>query len=313
MKTMVMKMLSGLNGRKMSAFYKRCAVPSTAVAPIVKLTKTITAPHRLTGRKPLEYLTSASSVVPKALNQIKSDGYWEPARGDILLTDKVVSECANIFKRRVKKQYYNKNKVSTLNLFTESDFVHSRTLVEFVTQDNIVQTASNYLGMIPVIGDYTLWWSLPSNGALAGSQLFHQDKIDNKQLKLFVNISDITDANGPFCFFPDPVSGSIKSVASDPRGRISDEEIALAGVSQRMKRASGGKGQCLFVDSSRCFHAGSRVSEGHRLVIMVQFIKPNCVLEPKKSAWSQFIDKNPAVLSKLDKKKRLLFERPIWG
>ena len=48
-------------------------------------------------------------------------------------------------------------------------------------------------------------------------------------------------------------------------------------------------------------------------MIMVQFIKPNCVLEPKKSAWSQFIDKNPAVLSKLDKKKRLLFERPIWG
>ena len=30
------------------------------------------------------------------------------------------------------------------------------------------------------------------------------------------------------------MSGSIKSVASDPRGRISDEEIALAGVSQRM-------------------------------------------------------------------------------
>ena len=38
------------------------------------------------------------------------------------------------------------------------------------------------------------------NGALAGSQLFHQDKIDNKQLKLFVNISDITDANGRFVF-----------------------------------------------------------------------------------------------------------------
>ena len=61
----------------MSAFYKRCTVPIYC-QPIVKLTKTITAPHRLTGRKPLEYLTSASSVVPKALNQIKSDGYWSP-------------------------------------------------------------------------------------------------------------------------------------------------------------------------------------------------------------------------------------------
>ena len=39
--------------------------------PLLNLQKTITAPHRLTGRKPLEYLTSASSVVPKALNQIK--------------------------------------------------------------------------------------------------------------------------------------------------------------------------------------------------------------------------------------------------
>ena len=297
----------------MSTFYKRCAVPSTAVGPIVKLTKTIMAPHRLTGRKPMAYFTSSSSIVPKALSQIKSDGYWEPSRGDILLTDKVVSECARIFNRRVKKQDYNKNKVNNLNLFTESDFVDSRTLVEFVTQDNIVQTASNYLGMIPVIGDYTLWWSLPSNDELAGSQLFHQDKIDNKQLKLFVNISDIKDANGPFCFFPDSATCSIKSVASDPRGRISDEEIKVAGVSQRMKLASGGKGQCLFVDSSRCFHAGSRVLEGHRLMIMVQFINPNCVFEPKKSAWSQFIDKNPAVLNKLDEKKRLLFERPIWG
>lgn len=302
-----------MNGRQLSALLEKCAIPKPIVKPIVKLTKTITAPHRLTGRKPMANFTSSSSIVSKALCQIKRDGYWEPNRGDILLTDKMVSECANIFKRRVKKQDYNKNKVSNQNLFTESDFVDSRTLVEFVTQDNIVQTASNYLGMIPVIGDYTLWWSLPSNNELAGSQLFHQDKIDNKQLKLFVNISDIKDANGPFCFFPDSVTASIKSVASDPLGRISDEEIKVAGVSQRMKRASGGKGQCLFVDSSRCFHAGSRVSEGYRLMIMVQFINPNCVFEPKKSAWSQFIDKNPAALSKIDEKKRLLFERPIWG
>ena len=55
----------------MSTFYKRCAVPSTAVGPIVKLTKTIMAPHRLTGRKPMEYFTSSSSIVPKALSQIK--------------------------------------------------------------------------------------------------------------------------------------------------------------------------------------------------------------------------------------------------
>ena len=149
-------------------------------------------------------------------------------------------------------------------------------------------------------------WERPKGGQI-------KKLIDNKQLKLFVNISDIKDANGPFCFFPDSATGSIKSVASTPLGRISDEEIKVAGVSQRMKRASGGKGQCLFVDSSRCFHAGSRVSEGHRLMIMVQFVKPNCVYEPKKSAWSHFIDKNPAVLSKIDKKKRPLFERPIWG
>lgn len=302
-----------MDGRQLAALLGKCAIPKPIIKPIVKLTKTISAPHRLTGRRPVEYCISSPSIVPNALNQIKTDGYWKPVRGDIAWTDEVVAECANIYKRQAEQKSCKKNKVNNLNLFSASDFVDSQNLIKFVTQDRIVQIASNYLGMIPIVGDFALWWSLPSKSEFAGSQLFHQDKIDNKQLKLFLNVNDVEDANGPFCFFPDSVSKQIKSVAADPLGRISDEEIKVAGVSQQTMLATGRKGQCLFVDSSRCFHAGSRVSRGYRLIIMIQFVKPNCILEPKKSAWSEFIDKNPAAFSKVEKKKRRLFERPIWG
>ena len=85
-----------MKGRQLSAFLGKCAIPKPIVKPIVKLTKTVSAPHRLTGRRPVEYSIYPSSIVPSALSQIKIDGYWKPARGDILLTDKVVSEWANI-------------------------------------------------------------------------------------------------------------------------------------------------------------------------------------------------------------------------
>lgn len=302
-----------MNGRQLSALLRKCAIPKSVVKPIVKLTKSMASPHRLIGRRPVEYCTSSSSRVLKALTQIEIDGYWRPENGDILMVDEVVSECAKIYKRQAQQKNCENENVHNRNLFAESDFVDCPALLKFVIQDSIVQIASNYLGMMPVVGDFTLWWSLPSKGEFAGSQLFHQDKIDDKQLKLFLNINDIGDANGPFCFFPGSASKQITSVASDPLGRISDEEIKLSGVSELTMRATGRKGQCLFVDSSRCFHAGSRVMEGCRLVIMVQFIKPNCVLEPKKSPWSKFIDKNPAVVGKIDKKKRRLLEKPIWG
>ena len=58
-----------------------------------------------------------------------------------------------------------------------------------------------YLGILPTIGSIKLWWT-PKNKLSKGSQRFHIDQVDRKQLKLLVNIKDTFDIHGPFTFFP---------------------------------------------------------------------------------------------------------------
>ena len=92
------------------------------------------------------------------------------------------------------------------NLLDKKTVQRNRYLIKFALDDYLVKTATMYLGILPTIGSIKLWWT-PKNKLSKGSQRFHIDQVDRKQLKLLVNIKDTFDIrHGPFTFLPKRLS-----------------------------------------------------------------------------------------------------------
>jgi hypothetical protein len=144
----------------------------------------------------------------------------------------------------------------------------------------IISAVSDYLGAVPVLWSVDVWYSRPVARAPGDSQLFHCDWDAPSQVKLFVHCSDVDDTNGPLVLIDARTSERVREQlrysygAAD--GRVSDEAMnAVAGTNGRASIV-GPAGTVALLDTSRCFHYGSRVAEGAapRIVAMFQYLTP---------------------------------------
>ena len=153
-------------------------------------------------------------------------------------------------------------------------------LLQLPTSSEVLATVSEYMGMIPVLSltrpkGVRLFESTDrfnENATFRASQLFHRDIHDMPLVYVIVLVRDITEKNGPWCFLPATVSEKAsRDLKYQRRGqpyRVSDERMyQIVDPSSRID-FTGKRGDVLFLDSSRCFHYGSRraVRPGYRLM-----------------------------------------------
>jgi hypothetical protein len=136
---------------------------------------------------------------------------------------------------------------------------------------------ARYLGIVPVLTHIEVYYSAFRDTALASSQLFHCDQDDTSQIKVYVLCSDVDEQTGPMVLLGADTSKIVRrAVRYEYRNRATDEEVFRAVGERDRHRLVGRSGTVAFVDTSRCFHYGSRVSEGAppRLVTVVQYLSP---------------------------------------
>jgi hypothetical protein len=167
------------------------------------------------------------------------------------------------------------------------DFVTCKPVLDFILSPEILRFASDYFGEVPVLGSLNLMWS-PPNGTMKESQLFHRDGEDHKQLKLFLNITEVTSESGPLTLVPAPASEQAMLKLRYNTGRLSDEAVTQAAGADNIITCTGPVGQLAAVDTSRCLHFGSRNNKHERLVLFIQFVR---FLAPKQGAvlWPETI------------------------
>ena len=122
-----------------------------------------------------------------------------------------------------------------------------------------MKEVSKYLGDYK-IHSFGLFYS-KKNEKLDGSQLWHVDGDATKQLKLFVNINNVTEANGPFEF----LKKNIMNFNLKNKGLLkllNDEDVNEYVLNEKKVIFEGLAGENLLVDSSNCLHQGSRVKKG---------------------------------------------------
>lgn len=190
----------------------------------------------------------------------------------------VVSERAGRIHGDIQRPYFR-------NLMLPDDIHKYPSWLDFITSSEILATVTRYLQTIPVLSKTrppgVRFMESNQNldpdppGAFADSQLYHLDLHDTPLVYVIVLIEDVTAECGPWNFLPASVSArAAKALGNQKRGRpyrVTDDEMYRVVDPKEAIVFAYPKGTVLFIDSSRCFHFGSRMSYRPRLQMMYAY------------------------------------------
>ena len=275
--------------------WKKLHVPRGIVHAALTGAKTASVYRQVRRRREL------AAGLPKPQFEIQeSEGLSCFEAGKLPGTEQALAVCRERFAECADDaRSFNPNKQEFLRtVISGDDFATEPELVRFMISRPILETVASYLGAAPVLAGATLWWS-PPNTSATSSQLWHLDNEDRRQVKVFVNVNDVDEDQGPFTCLPADHSHAAARGLRQGRGRMRDEEVlGLAGCAPVQLIGPAGSGA--FVDTARCLHFGSRGNRRERLVLMFQFLRLEA---PTESTFR--VGRFPALRNGLDEIQRL--------
>ena len=170
------------------------------------------------------------------------------------------------------------------DLWTPTDLEQYPSFLDFATSSDVLATVSDYLHCIPALST-----TLPSgirfvesNAAFDDhpdephdSQLYHIDYYSLPNVYVLVLLGDTTFDHGPWTFLPRTTSQNAAAALnywSRQRGyRVSDEDLYSVVDRKEVIEFCYPRGTVLFIESSGCFHYGSRNSMKPRFQLMIGY------------------------------------------
>jgi len=217
------------------------------------------------------------STPKKQLFISQKEGYLFFQPEEIPGISKVVNYCRQLYEgsRRdypLEDLQKHPTKRFLLSILEGVEFSGHPQLIQFMVSRPILDAATAYFGAVPRLASARLCWSPPNETALS-SQLFHFDFEDLTQLKVFINILETQEDQGPLTFLPAHISNQVQRKLGNILGRVRDERIYEASGKGCELKLVGPSGSGAFLDTSRCLHYGSRFNQKDRLVLIIQFLK----------------------------------------
>jgi hypothetical protein len=158
--------------------------------------------------------------------------------------------------------------------------------LRFALRPDILAAVSKYLGIVPVLSDIDVWYSHYKDPTPTSSQLYHCDPEDVAQVKVFLYADEVTPQNGPLVLVDAKTSEDVRNKLGytfDPDNRKVTDEAFLEAMGERQEfPVIGPAGTCVFADTCRCFHYGSRVKEAAlpRILVHFKYLRPSAFVYP---------------------------------
>jgi hypothetical protein len=215
-----------------------------------------------------------------------------PARGFLVLppgsfpeSDGIIAEARDALARfDAAAPPEGKNRKRFLqNVVDASTFSLDSAVLRFGLRDDVLAAIARYLGAVPFLTSIQMFHSDAVKDVPTSSQLYHCDGDDVTQIKVFVYCSDVDHASGPLTVLDARTTGIVqRRTGYWYRQRLTDAQVAEAAGSGGEHQILGPAGTTAFVDTSRCFHFGSRVAPEApaRLVTMIQYQTPYSFMLP---------------------------------
>ena len=172
------------------------------------------------------------------------------------------------------------------NVLDASTLTRESAPVRFALRDDVLAAVSDYLRIVPFLTSIQVFHSDTVEGVPTSSQLYHCDGDDVTQIKVFVYCSDVDVASGPLTVLDAAATTQVqRSTRYWYRSRLTDEQVDAVVGAGHDHPILGPSGTAAFVDTSRCFHFGSRVAPGApaRLVTMIQYQTPYSFMVPSSA------------------------------
>jgi hypothetical protein len=177
----------------------------------------------------------------------------------------------------------NNRKRFLLNVLDSRTLTVESAVVRFALRTDVLAAVATYLGVVPFLGTISVFHSDTVEGVPTSSQLHHCDGDDVTQVKIFIYCSDVDQRSGPLTILGAAKSDRVRRATGYHfRQRLTDTQVQdVVGVGSETA-ILGPAGTLVFVDTSRCFHFGSRVERDAppRLVTMIQYQTPYSFMLP---------------------------------
>lgn len=152
-------------------------------------------------------------------------------------------------------------------------------LLQLALNPALLSTVTEYMGILPILNSVNILYS-PNQSIFAhSSQYLHLDPEGIRQVKVFIYLDDVDTETGPFTLIPAGESAKIYPVYKG--GRLTDEFVTSIIAPAQFTPITGPGGTMILVDTSSCFHFGSRPGSKDRPAILLQYISPFSMIFPR--------------------------------
>lgn len=156
----------------------------------------------------------------------------------------------------------------------EADLLQNKEVMSLINDPVLLAIISCYLGVEPVLIHLCMWWSFVNQKQEASSeaaQLYHYDLDHMKWLKVFFYLSDVTAEQGPHTYIPASHKIGQKNYKILQRGyaRVTDAE--MKDMQSEEPCSLLGEAGTVIIGDTKCFHKGTPVVAGSRLVLQPTF------------------------------------------
>ena len=226
------------------------------------------------------------SDVENVVDHLKRSGYYvfeqklSPQVCQILFNKALTEKClihpgdGECHLKMEQTEYNPQQPQATKLSFALNDLINWPEIQDLIADPVFIAISQSYMKSKVYFDQSMLWWSTaykqkPDSEA---AQMYHFDMDRFKWLKFFVYLTDVDHSSGPHTY----VSGTHKSGAI-PRGlldkgysRLTDSAVSSYFSKDRIIEHKGKVGTIL-VEDTRGLHKGKSVSQGHRLILEIQY------------------------------------------
>jgi phytanoyl-CoA dioxygenase PhyH len=158
--------------------------------------------------------------------------------------------------------------------FDPQDLVNNPHIQALIADPSIFAVAQAYIGGLPVLDEVNMWWSVAGNKQpdSAAAQLYHFDMDRIRWLKFFINLTDVTEENGPHCFIAgsQQTHGIPRRLLAEGYTRLSDEQVRKEYPAESFVEFTAPAGTVLAEDT-RGLHKGRPLIKGDRLMLEFEY------------------------------------------
>ncbi|MEZ0217138.1 MAG: hypothetical protein ACAH89_08385 [Rariglobus sp.] len=229
---------------------------------------------------------NAAAYTPPKLRM--QDGWAIDTSMTLPHLDRLLEESGRVIRAKGGREFYGQQYSFMRSLLFPEDLKNNPSYLDFITSSELLAVVMDYIGTVPRLSpaqppgvrfmESNLSLDDEPHLAPRASQLYHIDFYDSPQVYVLVALEDITPECGPWTFLPASVTDRIaKEIGYREPGygyRVKDAVIRPLIRDGEEIAFTVPKGGVLFIDSSRCFHFGSRNSTTPRFMMMYGLQSP---------------------------------------